>query len=459
MGILDAPTVTIAGHTITDQWDPTHPIVCDGIRFVWGRTNIYDENSATTLKLRLVDADGTLAGTSRLSGTGITVTRGDGRIIFRGRLTNHTIDRRTITDPISRQPRTVWLLELSASCKLAELAHAVLPGPGNVPAVVTNYGENYWATDEPPARVAAVMAAGANQIVSGIDWSTPFPAGPYYNACRPRKFADGWSVLDHIVSLYNMHPVSHVNYDPHANRTRIGQTAATSLLALKWLAGKLQLALTGGELVDAARVGVPSGYRTETTRGDGVDMVQIVQPTFGPSSNYEIVDHVVERQTSRFDPAQHGRNVHRVHSDMYYFPGTDPNTWQKNLADATRNIINILNDKLRLPTVRFDWRKFTYDASLAQLLIDTYDKPTPLYFYRSVFNPITDTGVTHQVLGGTLTWQQGGWQLDATLGPAAGTGTGITVDQICAHPDPTMADFDEGITLADLGNLTQGVAA
>jgi len=308
-------------------------------------------------------------------------------------------------------------------------------------------------------RVSALMNAGANQIVSGIDWSAPFPDGGRYNACRPRKFADGWSVLDHIVSLYNMHPVSHVNYDPHANRTRIGTTAPTSQLRLTWSGGTVRLALTGGVLVDAQRVPVPQGYKSASTRDSAIDVVQIVQPTFGPSTDYQIVDHVVERAASRFNPSTHGRVAHRVQSDVYYFPDTDPWTWQKNLADATRNIVNQLNDKLALPPVRFDWRRFEYPAALADLLIDTYDKPTPLYFYRSLFNPIADAGVTHQVIGGTLTWEQGGWNLDATLGPAAGTGSGITIDDLVRHDTPTMADYDDGITLADLGNVTQGVPA
>lgn len=132
--------------------------------------------------------------------------------------------------------------------------------------------------------------------------------------------------------------------------------------------------------------------------------------------------------------------------------------WQGLLADATVGLLNQLNGKVAMPSIRLDWRHFTYPAALTAALLDATTKPTALYFPGSVFAPVYDVATEHQVIGGTLVYYKG-WTLDATLAPAIRTRAGITINQLVTIDAPLISDFDDDLLLADIGNVTKGVTS
>lgn len=458
MSITDPPTVVINGVTTVPEWDYAGTIALAGLTITWGRDGLYDEATPAQLKLSIIDIDGSWASADDLVGKPVQVIRGDGITIFRGRLTDHDATPLTLTDPDFGMPRRVWQLELSASCKLAELAQAVLPGPGNVPADVEAYGPNYWSTQSPTARLADIMTQGAADIVAGIQWVAPYAAGGWYPLTRYRKFADRKSALDLIEALYNAAPLVHANYNPHTNTVEMGKPADTDGLDLEWDGDTLTLDVDGGLTIPANTIVVPGDYTAATSIDKAIDVVQVTVPNLGPSTSYEIVDATTEARAARFDPTARGRRVLSVTNDVFYNAGTGPDAWQTHLANDTRDYVNDVNGRLTLPTLRFDFKRFDYAPAVAALALLTYDKPTPLYFEGSIFNTLLAAGAAHQIIAGTLVFD-GHWSADVTVAPAVGYGVGLMVNQLVTIDAPTMADYDDDITLADLGNVTTGVTA
>ena len=604
MAVTDAPAVSIGGVQLASSWTTTERIALGGLRITWGRSSHLQKAKAAQLYLEVIDTDGHLASAEHLTGLPIIVTRGDGRVIFRGRVDDYGLEHTHVHDADTAYRRRVWRLKLSAGCKLAELGQAILPGPGNLEPLVAVWGPDYWNTATPAARIAQLTAQGVAGIVDGVSFSTPYPSTSRQPILAAHPFADRLSALDHLEAIYQTVPLGYVEYRPFNNTIRVGQPISTSGLALTYTSGVLRIDFRDGapgRSVPARTVGVPQGSEARTGLLDAIDVVQVTSPQLSSGSPF-----TVEHATSR--PSGHGRNVHAVHNDVmvaidqaadvgdfeWPFPlaevtseygnrpgigsgfhtgidfsgdtaadgadvpaagpgtfagsrshpdwgnnviidhgldingdrlrtvychlkyapsypigyafdkghtigqvgntglsfgshlhfetlvnGADVNPrwfmankqygqnhtdtyhdqWQRSLASDTAALLDQLNGKLTLPPVRFDWRRFEYSEAVDNL-IDTYVRTDvgALYFPGSVFNVALDAATTHQVIGGTLVYHKG-WTLDATLAPALSTGQGVTINQLCAADAPTIADFDPDITLADLGNVTQGVPA
>lgn len=131
----------------------------------------------------------------------------------------------------------------------------------------------------------------------------------------------------------------------------------------------------------------------------------------------------------------------------------------KTIAANTATALAQLTGKTVMPKLRLDWRHFEYNDAVTSAFIDTKTSRVPLYFPGSVFATMLDAAAVHQIIGGTLVYAGGGWTLDATVAPALGHGEGVTVAGLVTRDEPTISDFSDDITLADLGNITIGATA
>lgn len=610
MAILDAPTVTVDGMPLASSWSETARIALGGMAITWGRRTHLERAVPAQLKLEVLDTDGHLAHATHLTGKPITVTRGDGRVIFRGRIDDYTFDLVHLIDPSSALGvrRRVWRLMLSSACKLAELAQFIPSGPGNEPIAAATLGPNYWTVNTPTGRIDDLRAAIAG-VVSEIEWRDPYPMGERGPLARWRGVGEGLSALDHIEGLYNTHPLAHANYQPHEDRVAIAQPTYSQGVRLVWDGVTLGIALPGGWSIPASMIAVPNGYQATTGVDQAVDMVLVNTPRpLEGILSVQTADVVIEQPTARFDPAVSGRREYRVANDTYYSAWSEPETaqafewpflldtmgdgfgaprdngrihegidfaggaavrgaeihsmgagvvvvsefgsgwgnyvivdhgnsadgrnlktlyahmpvlglevgtevnmgdmlgrigntgnsygdhlhletwidgqavdplafmaefgtaapttptpvdeglWALPLARDTAGLLDQLNGKVNLPTVRLDWRHFPYPYEMAEQFIDTFDKPVALYFPGSVFNVVLDASSQHQIIGGTLVYFKG-WTLDATLAPTLSRHAPLTIDQLCASDAPTLDDFHPAVLIADLGNVTQGVPA
>ncbi|MDF2826865.1 MAG: Membrane protein related to metalloendopeptidase [Mycobacterium sp.] len=609
MAVTDAPTVYIDGAALASSWSVTARIALGGLAITWGRRTHLERAVPAQLKLEVLDTDGHLASSSHLTGKRVMVVRGDGIIIYRGRVDDYTFDHVHIIDPSNTFGirRRVWRITISSACKLAELAGLIPAGTGNEPIAAQTLGPNYWEVNTPAGRMADVRASIA-PVLGDLEWYDPYPMGERGPLARWRGVGDGITALEHIEGLYNAHPLAHANYQPHEDRVAIARPATTAGIRL-YFDGTIRSAVMNGHVIPARTVAVPNGYEASTGVDQAVDVVLVNTPRpLDGTLSVQTTDVVIEHPTARYNPAASGRREYRVTNDTYYSAWSEPETvlsfewpflldtvtdefgsprdggrthegidfaggaavrgaeihsigagtvvvseygsgwgnyvivdhgnapdgrnlkslyahmpdpglevgstvsmgdmvgrigntgnsfgdhlhmetwidgravnprdfmaefgvatpttpvpvdegaWAVPLARDTAAMLDQLNGKVNLPTVRLDWRHFTYPDGIAELFIDTFDKPVPLYFPGSVFAVVLDAASQHQIIGGTLVYFKG-WTLDATLAPALGTKPGVSIDGLCASDVPTIADFDPDLTIADLGNVTQGVPA
>lgn len=331
MNATDLPRIRIDGVEVSPSWSLTRQAALAGMAITWGRFDHSEPAYPAQLKLSVIDTDGHLDRSAQMVGRLITVTRGDGRIIFRGRLDDFEITYLEMLDQQTNLKRRVWRLDLSAADKLAELARMHLRGPENIPAdtppegvdatrdLLRNaLGPGFWWQEKPVERIAAVMAAGANQAVAAIEWYDPFPY--VSELARFRRMSDKLSALDMIESLYAVHPFGYANYVPATNSVTIGYPVTTAGLELQWDGDLLTIDLTDGHVVPASSVAVPAGYTARTGIQNAIDIVQITAPqiTSSGGTQLRVVDVVLERETSHLQHGLTGRNEMRRANDVMY---------------------------------------------------------------------------------------------------------------------------------------------
>lgn len=276
--ITDPPVIRINGQRLEESWSLRQRVVLNRLSIVWGREAHTDEANPAQLALELLDTTGHVPASAHLVGQPITITRGDGRIIYRGKLDDFSVEPLDIIDP-NNIARRVWILRNTAACKLAELALRVPPGPGSPEPEWTNlFGPQHWPATTGAERLAQVRAAAP--IVAGIGWADPYPPDlPATGRLRWRSFGDDLSALDLIESAYNAHPLGYANYVAATDRVEIGTPAKTAGAELRWSGGVLRMVLpTGATPVPARTVIVPDGYRARTTALDQIDLVRVIGP-------------------------------------------------------------------------------------------------------------------------------------------------------------------------------------
>lgn len=318
MAVTDTPTVTLGGVALASSWSLKQRIALGGLAITWGRTTHLEPAEPATLKLEVLDTDGQIASSAGIIGKRVTVVRADGRTIFRGRVDDFTIDHVEMNDPTLNITRRVWRLMIVASDPVAELAKTRPPGPGNEPGGIPTLGPNYWFTERPANRIAAVLAAGGNQIVSAISWSNPYAQGENYPLVRWRSSADEFSLLNHIEGVYAAVPLGYVRHDPHTNGISPGRPASTLGVELTWNGNTLDVRLPDGQTIRARTVAMPNGYTATTGAADAVDVVQVISPSPSPDGDLSTVEVATEANTAHYSPASTGRREHRVPNEILH---------------------------------------------------------------------------------------------------------------------------------------------
>ena len=338
MALTDAPEIRIDGVAVASSWSDTGRIGLEGIKMTWGRSSHLDRADPGQMYCELIDPRAHLDGYESLTGKSIEVWRaGDEanppRRIFNGRIDDYDVEIRWISDPHTFERRRVWVLSISASDKLAELAKAVLPGPNNVDIIVDAVGPSYWGYIDrlaqsgvvrPAQHVAQMMEQGADKIVSAIDWRDPdLPSEPVVSLI---PWSDKRSLLDLIEGLYAMHPLAYPIYEPSSNSVLIGQPAVGPAIELHYADNTIAMRVGDdvGYAIPASKVVVPDGYKAGTGADESIDVVQVVQQSFeisidenakASSSSFEAVtEHLIDG----YDPEATGRREHRIDVDVLF---------------------------------------------------------------------------------------------------------------------------------------------
>ena len=315
--LTDAPSVYVDGTQQSPGWSLTERAVLAGVKVTWGRESHLDKANPSTAYVELLDTDGHLQGYKSLVGKTLTIYRSTSEQhdwalrLFNGRIDKFDVEIRWISDPELHYERRVWVLKITASDRLADLARSVLPGPGGAETDIlpTVFGENFWggytvadgwrfAADQ----VRAIMNAGADHVVDAIDWRSP-PDVPANTVVAPIEWAEGLSALDLIEGLYAAHSLGFANYEPHTNTILLGQPARSDGLALVYSNDVLRLDVPDGFTIPASRVVAIDGYEASTGVDEAIDVVQVNSRTFTlRSQGDEIVGETGRKVTERFVP-------------------------------------------------------------------------------------------------------------------------------------------------------------
>lgn len=334
MALTDSPEIRIDGQPVTGAWSDAQRIALDGLRITWGRGSHVEKSNPSQLYCELIDPRAHLNGYTSLTGRPIEVWRAasatdPARRIFNGRIDDYDVELTWIRDPHTHERRRVWRLSVIASDKLAELAKAVLPGPGENELLVGAVGPAYWGLGSgaqvdyvsASEHIVSMMQQGADELISAIDWRDPYPDEP--SSVRMIPWAEKRSVLDLIEGIYAAHPLGYPIYEPSSDSVLIGKPAVGPDVALTWDGSTLDIAVQqGGYAIPASRVVVPDGYTARTGVDESIDVVQVTAggTRIGDDGDggfaVEFLDSTTEHAVSLYDVPAYGRREHRIEVDF-----------------------------------------------------------------------------------------------------------------------------------------------
>lgn len=468
MAIDSPPIITLAGVELAGAWDGSRLAALDRLRIVWGRDSLYSSPNPSKLNMSIIDPTGEWVTAEDLIGRELLVERlvapSERKIVARLRITDHTVDRARIIDPRTNKPVTVWRADLTATDPRAVLEQWQ----------PTVYVPRWSQT----VRLEAMMQ-NAVGIVSSIERAPAHHSGRgwWFNGHESRtELKDAAPLMETIERAYRTMPMGHANYNAETNGIEIGLPAAFNGLHLVYAGGRLAMAAAaaGTTIVPANRFGVPNGYTLTADTDSSIDEIGVghsraeVDPETGAVTEhpYDSPDFTPYRRTAQYSPTVRGLRRLKVKADMFYantassagaFPN-DPKVGAAEIAADWVAAVNKVNGGFKMPTIRFDFRRraSTGSSTLNDQLLTIRDHPLAIYFEGSVFNVLNAVGPAFQIIGGTLEWAAG-WVHDLTLGPAMTNPLAtLTVNQLVTNTEPTMADYADTITLADLGHVTKG---
>lgn len=466
--MIAGASITIGGAPIPSRWDGTDLVAVNGLSIVWGRTDPYDQPEPGILTMQLVDRRGTFLTDSNRVGQQVVVSSvTPAAVKFRGTISRPKARRARVHNPLTNADETVWIVTITASDVLANLAGAVFAGDA-IDGWVEGAGG--WSEARTAVRLSRLYDAGANGLVDGIETLPQILPANVDRMMHGQAAKDARTALELIQQVYRTHPLGVAGYNPETNTIVVGQFATSSPVVLQLTAGRITLNLTAGLVVPASRVGIES-YEVESTVADAIDVVQIGYQwygkdpalTAGAQKRTIYTTGFIEGRTNRYDPRS--RRVLRLDTeDITYDPteftagSVDAfNRFPAWLRDQVLAIVNSLNNQLRLPNLRFDADRMPL-GDVEAMLYRPVAQAIPLYFAGSIFNGMQHVGPQFQIIGGTLRYDNG-WTHDVTLcATQSNTLPALTLAQLVTNPTPTIADFDPDISLADLGLVTTGLA-
>lgn len=451
-------------------------VVVDGVTVRWGRSEVTDQPDPATGRLRVFDMTGTWAGNLDLRGrrvdlrwsgtnpqTGTTATL----YYWRGRVGAPIRQaRRTVVHPVTGATITGALVDLPLVSILVDLAN-------RVPTVD-------WPAETLGARATRVqteaVAAGALTAVLVRDfWETPQVA--------PVAAAEQVSILDHLTALYDSSGADRYGYFPHEQ--------TTSNLVRKHLPSFRSL----GKLRRR-----PATDTWHPRAGKGVYAVSegIAPPDLGPAG----VEMYVDGNHLEYDPADGATQQARItrvnlsHKDsgagyaqrtgMLAVPGTDEavsgvrsasltsiiawNSWADLSLSDLAEMVRWEGSRWRTEPVRLTTRKLGGFEGVgeATYLLQGVESNTVVFLERT-WLPAMGIRPVFGIMGATITYERGGWDLELELLPVS---TGDTkqhalsweeIDDGTAGNTVEWWDGDhpngmhETLTLDDLGYVGRGL--
>lgn len=481
------PTVTINGVAVAGSWDGSTLVALDGLTIHWGRTDLFAETEPAQMTVSIIDPTGSWATNNDLIGQPIVVERATPTTkVFRGRVADIDITALKVQNPVTGNYDRVWRTDLQCTDPLTDLAQAIAAGAGL--NYVTNIGyvpNGGWAKQNTPAlRVAEMFTAGAGEFVDSIQAPAlpaaivgPAPGGG--TVARTPGVAyhpePDHNFLELIERLYKYVALARVSYDPVTHGIVMGMPADNDGMALVLVAGKMTIVPVAGLSIPANTVIMTDEITVNSGVDSAIDAVKF--DWYAPALyNTDEKDHweTIQINTTRFSRAQRGRRYLTVASDLdalgggsYYTTVDSRAIWALNMATALAAVIDEVNGRFSVPEgLRLDLRRFTYDAAVVALALDTKTHTDGIYFPFSILNPLENVGPMFQVIGGTLTWHNAkrgstlpaGWTHDLQLAPTTGALLNVSMANLVTSSIPTMADFDPLLTMGELGNVTIGLA-
>lgn len=209
MTVTAAPTVTVAGSTITASAPGALPslVAVDSLSVTWGRSSLLDHPTPARASLTVLDTSaGRTFAASALVGQLVVIgwsgADGPTGVTFRGRVTDVAVRRYTARDGSV----TGTLVELDASSVEVDLANYVVPDASAV-----------WPAETFTARLARIVALLPAGLLTG---ATLHPNWTAYTAGQ--LDASGSDVLSLLRRLYDS-TARPLVYDPAANALTYGR--------------------------------------------------------------------------------------------------------------------------------------------------------------------------------------------------------------------------------------------
>lgn len=457
------PTVTIGSELLPSSWDGSGLAALDEVDIDWGRTELYDDVRPTVFKIRVIDPDGTWATSHDRQGDPVTVTVGS-RVMARGRVNNVIVGLERVVNPNTDQLVSVWVAVVTISDVQADLASAIVPGPSAYNPSFDEFGDAYWpSSTNPTTRIASIMDQGASDYVTAIQVPSFSPVYASYSF-RQYNFSDNRSLLDLITGMYRMIPLAHVNYNPDTETISLGLPADNPGRNLTYTGGVIEISPNAGFEIPANRLELTSAPEVSSTIANAVDVVQInwIRLKVGAIDNRDFVHMKTQSLTDRFDPAEAGRRILQINTDLFYWED-----YAVALADDIVALVDGVNGRFDLPELRFDFRRGTTgDSDLDELLLSVYDQPVSLSFPGSIFASLPNVGSSFQLIGGRLLWHgrrngsklEEGWTVDLRVSPTVGTLTPVTLTSYVTNTTAKLNEFDPDIRWSDLVDVTIGAA-
>ena len=465
--------VTVNGETLASRYDGVSITALAGLSFDWGRESIYEEVDPGILRFRVVDRDGTWSTDAQRVGQAVTVERtGPDAVIFRGTIASAKAKREKVRNPSTRVREPVWIVEVQAASTLADLGMAVFAGNSGANTVE---GIGGWSEGGPTGRINTLLAAGANSIVSDIERPNLLNGmnPPITSRLRAVDAKDGTTALELVETIYKCRPLGFVDYDPETNAISLGKLSVASNVVLTYTGGRTSIVLPTGRVIDARKVATPEGYQAQTTVADAIDVVEHDYSWYGKDpalsagsqKRTTYIERVIQASTARANGRS--RRVLKIKSGVITLDATEfgydvgpTNAYPGWLLAEAVKVVNSINNQLRLPVLRFDDKRLPLaDASLVELIYRPMSTTAPLYFAGSVFNTLRNAGPQYQVIGGTLTYDDG-WTHDVILAPARSTQRdALTWGATFGSSTATWAGFYDSITWNDFNTITTGLPA
>lgn len=453
------PYITLNGAELDLSLSEGAPVVLEGLRITWGRSNPLEGVDPATLSLKIWDRDGSwirgqaLLGLEIIVGVRFVDSQGIARDFknFRGRVTYSYVD--SYTRETATGTDYGYMINVEASDKLTEVANRFM-------------AQQSWPNEYYGARRDRFQAA-LSGVVNGI-------GGAYVSTqllFSPKYFSDQVSVLD-LITEHLAAGVEWVNYDPDTNRIEATGRVSYEGGDAQW---------TG---LRFAQVDDGSGkYGLET------DVSDFYAPF--PRNHYNVdAGSLTEKSgikrtiESSITEIRYEHSTNDIGTKATYVLGTGlPQSIygvrSYNITTSNRNNVDIFADNYRKaavamqtwqpPEVEWDTRRpdrgFQHFVQVRGF-ISGRAWPDPFFLSRNEYNSFPSRVPIYRVIGGTMTYSKNaagvsGWVVTPQFGPVEfpGSFTPLKWNTINPSTSPVIkwSDLDATATWNDINLTGQGV--